>query len=169
MDNNDIVHFLPSEEIFEKAFVIFEKQKSELEKLLPPADIQHVGSCAVPGAMGKFDIDIQIRVTREQFKDTIDILTKHFTLKHPNLWTENLAIFSNNKEYLIDIMVTVIGSEKDKIYYLIRDALIENPDLLTRYNNMKMECEGKTYEEYRNVKQKFLVEEILGKYVLNKS
>ncbi|HEY1041104.1 MAG TPA: GrpB family protein [Candidatus Paceibacterota bacterium] len=169
MDNNEIVHFLPSEEIFEKAVVIFEEQKAQLEKILPQVDIQHVGSRAVPGAIGKFDIDVQIRVTLDQFEDVIEILSKHFTPKHPNLWTETLAIFHNNGEFLIDIVVTMIGSEKDICYYGVRDVLIKNPELLTRYNSMKIGCEGKTYEEYRNVKQKFLIEEILEKYIFNQT
>ncbi len=53
MNPNDIVHFLPSEELFEKAKIVFGSQKTELEKLLPSVDIQQVGSCAVPGAIGK--------------------------------------------------------------------------------------------------------------------
>jgi GrpB-like predicted nucleotidyltransferase (UPF0157 family) len=154
MHSEEIVHFLPTEEIFEKAKVVFENQKSELERILPPVDIQHVGSCAVPGMIGKFDVDIQIRVTKEKFSEIVENLKKNYKHKHPEMWTSEFAIFSNNKEYHIDLVVTVIDSRYDD-FYRVRDALIADPNLLKEYNNLKRKFEGKKYAEYREAKMKF--------------
>ncbi len=155
MNPEEIVHFLPSEEIFEKAKVIFDIQKNELEVILPKVDIQHVGSCAIPGAIGKFDIDVQIRVTKDQFNDVVDIMHKHYEPKHPEIWTDEFVAFSNNKDFLIDLVVTIIDYNKDD-FYRVRDALIDNPELLKEYNEMKMQFEGKLYGDYRKAKIEFL-------------
>lgn len=155
MDPEDIIHFLPSEEIFEKAKIIFEMQKKELEEIIPFVDIQHVGSCAVPGMMGKFDVDVQIRSSFENFQKVVEILKEKYEHKHPEIWTDSFVAFSNNKEYLIDLVVTVIDSKCDD-FYRVRDALIADEELLNEYNNLKRKCEGKKYEEYRNAKKKFL-------------
>lgn len=155
MNPEDIVHFLPTEEIFEKAAIVFDAQKKELESILPAVDIQQVGSCAVPGMIGKFDVDIQIRTTFEQFQKVVQILEQNYTPKHPEIWTDEFVAFSNNKEYLIDLVVTVIDSKHDD-FYRVRDALITNPELREEYNNLKKRYEGKSYGEYRKAKMEFL-------------
>lgn len=154
MESEQIIHFLPSEQIFKKAKMVFKKQKRELEMLSPEADIQHVGSCSVPGAIGKFDIDIQVRVTTEMFNSTVTLMMKHYQPKHPEIWTEEFAVFSNDKNQPIDIIVTIIGSKKDD-FYRVRDTLIANKKLLEEYNNFKKNYEGKTYGEYREAKNNF--------------
>lgn len=157
MESEQIIHFLPSEQIFKKAKIVFKKQKRELEMLLPEVDIQHVGSCSVPGAIGKFDIDIQVRVTAEIFNNAVTLIMKCYQPKHPEIWTEEFAVFSNDKNQLIDIMVTIIGSNRDD-FYRVRDALTANKRLLEEYNNFKKGYEGKTYGEYRKAKNSFFGE-----------
>jgi GrpB-like predicted nucleotidyltransferase (UPF0157 family) len=157
MKDTEPVHFLPSEEIFEKGLVIFNDQRTVLRKLLPAEiDIQQVGSSAIPGAIGKFDIDIQIRVTPVQFKEVVEIMSKNFIEKHPaTLWTDELAIFRNDDENQIDYVVTLINSKYDD-YYRVRDFLMNNPDMLQKYNELKRSYEGKPYAEYRKAKAEFL-------------
>jgi GrpB-like predicted nucleotidyltransferase (UPF0157 family) len=158
MKDLDIVHFYPSEEIFDKAVDIFEEEKKFLGSIIPNADIQHVGSCAIPGAIGKFDVDIQIRLKHEDFSEAVRILREHYPAKHEEkLWNENLAIFKSkdSAQYDIDYVVTVIGSKSDD-YYRVRDFLIANPEKLKEYNEMKMKYEGKPYHEYRTAKAEFL-------------
>ncbi len=155
MNPDDIVHFLPAEELFEKAAVVFVAQKRELENVLPPVDIQQVGSSSVPGLIGKFDVDIQIRTTKEQFKDVVAMMQKKYVPKHPEIWDDGFATFCNNKKYLIDFMVTVVGSKYDD-FYKVRDALIANKQLMREFNELKRQYEGKTYGEYKKAKVAFL-------------
>lgn len=158
MKDFDLVHFYPSEETFEKAAKIFESEKARLQELIPEADIQHVGSCAIPGAIGKFDIDIQIRVPRELFEQAKEIMQQNYEEKHKDrFWDENGLIFKSNDDAIdkIDYMVTVINSQKDD-YYRTRDYFINNPEALAVYNAFKMQYEGKPYHEYRTAKGKYL-------------
>lgn len=152
---DEIVHFYPSEEIFEKANSIFEQYREKLAAIIPaPCDIQHVGSCAVPGAIGKFDVDIQIRIDEAHFEKAKEVLIQHFTSKHPELWKDTSAIFVDQGECQVDIILTVIDSAHDD-YWKVRDFLINNPAMLEKYNTLKMQFEGKPYKEYRAAKSQF--------------
>ena len=154
MDPDDIVHFLPSDELAQKSWPVFERYKRELEAMLPPADIQHVGSCAVPGLIGKFDVDIQVRTDRESFPDMVELCRARFAPKHPEIWKDDFALLCDNGEFLVDIIVTVAGTRHDD-FCRVRDALIENPELLQEYNELKTRFEGKPYGEYKKAKREF--------------
>ena len=158
MKDFDLVHFYPTEEIFEKAKAIFESEKTHLKELIPEADIQQVGSSAIPGALGKFDIDIQIRISGELFKSVEVIMQQYYQEKHKErLWNEDLMVFLSKEENSekIDYMVTVIDSPYDD-YYRVRDYFINNPEALADYNAFKMHYEGKPYHEYRTAKGAYL-------------
>ncbi len=156
MNDTELVHFFSSEEIFGKARTIFNEKKDQLITLLPIVDIQHVGSCSVPGAVGKFDIDIQIRVEREQFRTVVEIMKLHYIPKHVELlWNNNLAVFKSKEGVQIDYLVTVKGAREDD-YYRVRDYLVSHPEKLKEYNQLKLQYEGKPYAEYRKAKSEFL-------------
>ena len=156
MKDHDIVHFYKSEEIFEKAAEIFAREKNVLDELIPNTDIQHVGSCAVPGAVGKFDVDIQIRVSRNEFESARAALENIYKSKHLELWMDEFAIFQNpDFSTDIDYVLTVIGGRYDD-FSRTRDFLIANPKKLQEYNEMKMKYEGQPYHVYRTAKGKFL-------------
>jgi GrpB-like predicted nucleotidyltransferase (UPF0157 family) len=155
MNPDDIVHLLPADELFKKAAGIFAVQKKALEFLLPPVDIQQVGSSSVPGLIGKLDVDIQIRTTEEQFQSIVETLKKNYTPKHPEIWDEGFATFCNNKEGLVDFMVTVIGSKYDD-FHKVRDALSADEQLRNEYNDLKRPFDGKPYAEYKKAKIAFL-------------
>ena len=155
MLDTEPVHFSSSEDVFEKANTIFQAKKKELQALLPNVDIQHVGSCAVPGAWGKLDVDVQIRAEAAIFGDVVDVLKKNYEEKCPEIWTDEFLLFRDKEdEVLIDLLVTVRGSRYDD-FYRVRDALIADPQLLGEYNNLKKQYEGRPYGEYREAKKAF--------------
>jgi len=154
MEHTEILVFLPPEQLQEKVKGIFEKERQIIKKHFPDVDVQNVGSTAIPGAMGKFDIDIQIRVTQEQFSDVMDWMREGcFAAKNTDCWTEQYGLFRNEENY-IDYNVTVIDSKHD-IFHHIRDYLIEHPAVLQKYMELKMSFQGKTYGDYRSVRHKF--------------
>ncbi|MDB4983833.1 MAG: hypothetical protein JWM20_12 [Patescibacteria group bacterium] len=156
MKDFDIVHFYKSEEIFGKAAKIFEREKKILEGLIPNADIQHVGSCAIFGAISKFDVDIQIRVWQEQFEEAKNILENSYQPQHLELWMNEFALFESVDQNVdIDYMLTAIHGKYDD-FSATRDFLIAHPEQLLEYNEMKIVCEGKPYHEYRTAKGIFL-------------
>ncbi|MFE8603678.1 GrpB family protein [Archangium violaceum] len=63
------VRFHSYEEVRERAEEAFRGHHARLSSLLPYADIQHVGSTAIPGARTKGDLDIQVRVPPGRFAE----------------------------------------------------------------------------------------------------
>lgn len=158
MTNDDLVFFLTSEELIKSTKETSVEMESLLKKLLPFSDIQHVGSSSIPGAVGKLDLDFQVRVEKKDFEKTINILNSHFKEKRKEFWKEGFAIFKTIKNNIdIDLVVTV----KDSIYddcYKVRDELRSNKNLLEKYNKIKTEHQGKPYSEYSKAKCEFLGE-----------
>jgi len=154
--DNQIMHFVALKTIQKTADVEFEKQKDSLGKLIPSADIQHVGSTAVPGSITKGDVDIQVRVQEDEFEDARKQLVQHYNSNHKDeIWRNGFASFEDydNPVIPVGIQLTVIGSKYDE-FHKIRDLFISNPALLTKYNEIKRSCEGKTYAQYRKQKRK---------------
>ncbi|MFA5933773.1 MAG: GrpB family protein [Candidatus Paceibacterota bacterium] len=154
--NDYVVNFYPSEDIREEMEDVFNKEKAVLEGLLPNVIIEHVGSSAIPGALSKKDLDIQIRVLPHQFQDVLAIMNSNFLQKHPHLWTDDFAIFKSHEyQAPLDYMITVIDSKKDD-FHKVRDFFKNHPEFLAEYNELKRAYEGKMYSEYRKAKTEFL-------------
>ena len=156
MINDDLIYFLSSEELIKSTQETSIELDNLLKELLPFSDIQHVGSSSIPGAIGKLDLDFQIRVEEKDFEKVIDILNSNFKEKRKELWKEGFAIFKTIKNNIaIDLVVTV----KDSIYddcYKVRDELRSNKNILEEYNKLKMKYQGKPYSEYSKAKCEFL-------------
>lgn len=56
------VNFLDNRLLYENAEETFLVNKKIIKERLPEADIQHVGSTAIPNCLTKGDLNIQIRV-----------------------------------------------------------------------------------------------------------
>lgn len=151
-----IVYFKPTEEFLEKANKVFDEQKNKLKKLLPKADIQHIGSTAIPGSVTKGDLDINIRVSEEDFNKAVEVLKKLYDINQPENWHDNFASFKDDTNLGIDFgaQLVVIGSKYDD-FTKLRDLLIKNPKLVEEYNQMKQKYQGKSMDEYRKEKADF--------------
>ncbi len=160
--------FFPYEEVSKRAKALFKRERKKLRNSLPWSHIEHVGSTAIPGALTKKDLDIQIRVNAADFKKTIIILKIFYEEHHPKLWNDNFAIFKkDDDDFPIDLMVTVLQSSYDD-FYKIRDYLIKNPRKLAEYNELKVKNIGKDYQEYVKAKQNFFGGNGQGNFLKNK-
>jgi GrpB-like predicted nucleotidyltransferase (UPF0157 family) len=133
----------------------FKEYRSIIQNLIPSADIQHVGGSAIPGAITKGDLDIQIRVKLEEMTDAINKLDSLYARKHEELWKKNFAIFKDDKPDLkVDIMLNVIDSAFDT-FFRVRDLLIADKDLLEEYNTLKQSYSSQPYEIQSKQKRAF--------------
>mgnify|MGYP001614103237 CR=1 FL=1 len=151
------VHFKPQSDFADKTQVAFEKEKGELLKILPQADIQHIGSTAIPNAMTKGDLDLQVRVEKDDFQEAVEKLKKLFEINQPDNWTENYASFKDDKRD-IGVQLTVKGSYDDRQFQGQQQLLSNNPKVLEQYNKMKLSFEGKDIKDYRAARAKFFEE-----------
>ncbi|MBP7831593.1 MAG: GrpB family protein [Candidatus Pacebacteria bacterium] len=137
---------------------LFEEYKHQIEKLLPAADIQHVGGSSIPGAITKGDLDIQIRIRLEDMEAAITALDTIFERKHEELWNKNFAIFVDRKvEPSTDIMISVIDSAYDT-FFRVRDLLIADAGLLEKYNELKKKYAAEPYAIFSKHKRAFFDE-----------
>lgn len=150
------VNFKPSEDFRISAEKLFKQEKSRILGSLPKADVQHIGASSIPGTITKGDLDINVRVAREDFKKAVELLKKLYEINQPENWSGDFASFKKDGYFDIDlgVQLVVIYSKSDD-FVKIRNLLRDRSDLVEKYNEMKIKFEGKSMEEYRKEKAEF--------------
>ena len=136
---------------------VFDEVRTVLRPLLPTARIEHVGSSSVPGAISKGDLDICVSVSAIDFEATLEKLqTLGYTVKGDTLRTEQLCMLEAPRK---DISLAIQLIEKDsefEFFHKFRDALLANPKLVDRYNELKLKFSFDGPQTYRDEKAKFI-------------
>ena len=127
--------------------------------------IEHVGASSIPGALTKGDLDIEVKTNRENFKRIKDSLQKKYIVKHPEIWTDNFAIFKSEDILPVDILLVVAGTPYDT-FTKTRDILQNTPILLKEYNQLKQKYQNETYEIYSSVKKEFYRKILKGRNIV---
>lgn len=150
------VYFKSSKEYLERANKVFEDQKRRIQALLLNADIQHIGSTAIPGSITKGDLDINVRVSKNDFDKAIEVLKQLYDVNQPENWNDTFASFKDENNLGIDfgLQLSIKDSKYDD-FTKLRDVLINDPNLVQEYNQMKQKYEGKGMDEYRKEKANF--------------
>ncbi len=124
----------------ETAPQLFEETRGVLEKLLPEAEIHHVGSTAIPGLGGKGIIDIMIAIPdwKTKAQDGEKLVELGFAHVHPE---ENGRIFmsrvGDTVKNDVHIHLTYIGSPEYQNMLAFRDYLLAHPDEAANYQKQK--------------------------------
>ena len=134
----------------------FAQHKARLAALLPGAEIHHIGSTAVPGSLTKGDLDINVRVTAEEFEHAAASLAARY---QPNTGSSRTASFrsfvDDTAQPPLGIQLTSKAGPED-FFCLLCDHLQQNPATNAEYNALKRRCEGIPMEDYRRAKAQFL-------------
>ncbi len=156
------IRIRPAAELEEETRAAFELHRQLVLVLLPEAEVEHVGSTAVPGALTKGDLDLVVRVDQAAFPTAIGMLSSHYAVHQPRNWTPTLASFKDpsSSQPEVGIQLVVAGSAGDRLFGPFRDALIRDPALLAEYNALKRGLDGADYEAYTERKGEF-VERVL--------
>jgi GrpB-like predicted nucleotidyltransferase (UPF0157 family) len=155
-----MVYFRKQEKFSKHAEKLFLKEQKRILRVIPNADIQHIGSTAIPGSLTKGDLDIQVRVKQKDFEKAQNALSKMYKPNKGNPPTKTYASFKDNDAKIpLGAQLTVIGSKEDNFTDL-RDILVSNKKHLRAYNALKEQYQGESMREYRKAKGKF-VERIL--------
>jgi GrpB-like predicted nucleotidyltransferase (UPF0157 family) len=134
---------------------------AELSSSLPDALIEHVGATAVPGSLTKGDLDVLVRVPQSRFNLATAELKRNLAPKPAN-WLADLASFEAEPDggVLIGVQLVVAGGRSDRLFLRWRDRLIQDPDLLQRYNEFKREHRDLDLPEYTEAKANFIEREL---------
>lgn len=142
--------------VFEAAAQLFDQLRTQLETLLPWADIQHVGATAVPGSLTKGDLDIVVRVTTEKFATSDRILEGLFDRNTGSDRTNEFSAFEKKEsDPQLGVQLVGIGSKHDCFHTWV-NLLTNDTHLLDAYNRLKRDYAGGEMETYRKAKSTFI-------------
>ncbi len=152
----ELVHFVTADSIHHSVAAALERHWQQLRKLLPGAEIEHVGSTAVPGLLTKGDIDIQVRVPQNAFAQSEQILSAYYPRNENSVRTSDFASFKNAAATPpLGIQLTAAGGQFD-VFSKLRDLLRDHPYLIEDFNALKQRHEGRPMEEYRAAKSQWI-------------
>ncbi len=150
------VHFENEQAFRDQVERLFRQQSQRIQAVLPEADIQHVGSTAVPDSVTKGDLDIQVRVPAAFFLQAVERLGALFRANEGSSRTETFAAFQDDTtDPPLGVQLSVIGSPED-FFWKVRDVLRANPLLRRTYDALKQQYEGEPMEVYRAAKARFV-------------
>ena len=106
----------------------------------------------------KGDVDVNVRVDESSFPRVVDVLSARLAIAQPENWTSTFASFSADGYPIpLGVQVTVIGSPDDFLLAL-RDRFRRDPELLRRYDEVKLAAAGAGSAAYWQAKDEFLRE-----------
>ena len=109
-----MVYFRKQETFKQRAEELFLKEQKRILRVIPSADIQHIGSTAIPGSLTKGDLDIQVRVKQKDFEKAQNALSKMYKPNKGNPPTKTYASFKDDSAKIpLGIQLIVIGSKED--------------------------------------------------------
>lgn len=133
----------------------FARWSTLIARVLPTADIQHVGATAVPGSLTKGDLDINVRVATEMFKHADAVLAGLLSRNAGSTRTATFSAFEVEEESpSVGVQLTAIGSEDD-FFVWQRERLRSDAAQRVRYHRLKRSFHGQSHAEYREAKARF--------------
>ncbi len=149
------VHFHPEAIFRQRIGSAWERESRRLRAQLPDADLQHVGSTAVPGALTKGDLDIQVRVPSTSFAAAEAALAAAYARNAGNPAREGFASFEvRGGDVEVGIQLTSIDGADDS-FWRFRELLLARKDLQAAYDALKRAHDGGPMDVYRRAKDAF--------------
>ncbi|ASS76791.1 hypothetical protein CIG75_18815 [Tumebacillus algifaecis] len=149
------VQFAEQSSFHQAAERLFAEQKARIISLLPAAQVEHVGSTAVPGSLTKGDLDIQVRVAKADFERAVELLSELYPRNEGNLQTDSFCSFQADQLLLpLGVQLTAFGSEYD-FFWKFREVMLANPSYVDQYNQLKRHFQGNEMDAYRIAKHEF--------------
>lgn len=137
-----------------RADALFVQVQAQLRAVLPRAIVVHVGSTSLPDGLTKGDVDVQVRVTSEDFQKACDAVSSLYE-ENPGGFTDQGRSFKSDAcDPPLGVHVTVIGGPSD-IQHRQRDLLAARSDLRAAYDALKRTFDGKEMDTYREAKARF--------------
>jgi GrpB-like predicted nucleotidyltransferase (UPF0157 family) len=130
-----------------------------IRRALPHADVREVGSTAIPGSIGKQDIDILVRVPRDGFAVARQRLDALFERDAQQMANARYQGYTLSRDPDVSVQLTVTGCRHD-VFLPFLEALQADPQLLQAYEQLKRDWDGKPMQAYRRAKARF-IEQVL--------
>ena len=159
---DETVHFVSEASLRERVARRFAEVASVLRPLLPEgAAIEHVGSTAIPGALTKGDLDVQVRTAAADYEAAKARLLERYAVNTGGfVAADGVSFEDNTADPPLGLHLTVIGGSCD-LQSRFRDRLLASPELQREYDALKRRFEGGSMALYRDAKMGF-VEKVVG-------
>jgi GrpB-like predicted nucleotidyltransferase (UPF0157 family) len=132
--------------------------RARIARLLPDADVVHVGATAIPGALTKGDLDLMVRVPAEAFDAAAMALGSAYSIHQPENWTPTFASFVDPEatDPPVGVQLVAAGAPEEGIFEPFIARLRDDPAVLDEYNALKRRLDGSDYERYTREKGEFI-------------
>jgi GrpB-like predicted nucleotidyltransferase (UPF0157 family) len=126
-----------------------------LDEAVPEAEVIEVGSTAIPGVIGKGDLDILVRCPADRFDETLLRLDACLPRNPKQFSSADYQGYVVPSPLDVALQVTVAGGPHDDFVPFV-EALTADPDLVERYNQLKRTWDGRPMDAYREAKADFI-------------
>jgi GrpB-like predicted nucleotidyltransferase (UPF0157 family) len=153
---SSVIRIRPVDEVaFETAV---RRHGARIARLLPGAEVTHVGSTAVPGALTKGDVDLMVRVAADELEAAARALSGAYAIHQPENWSPTFASFLDAEagDPPVGVQLVAEGSKDEALFEPFLAALRDDPELLAEYNALKRRLDGSDYELYTRAKGEFI-------------
>lgn len=137
------------------ARAVVNKVTAEVLEILPHAQVEEIGSTAIAGSLTKGDIDLLVLVDEDKFGNSETLLTAQFAINEMDL----LAYFQSytlcRDGFDVGLQLT-IANEANFKFVAFRNCLRSNPELVEQYNQIKLNAQHCTMDDYRLAKHQFI-------------
>lgn len=148
--------FVLSDDVAEETAAAFLEHVGRIQARLPDVEIRHTGGTSAPGLLSSGDVDVQVRTSGSTFERARDVLSELYEPFHLDAWHSEGAFFeAPGTTPPVEIALTVIGSLDDLHHGEAWRRIAESPDLIQRYNAMKLAHENGREAEYQAAKRAF--------------
>ncbi|MEZ4316870.1 MAG: FAD-dependent oxidoreductase [Myxococcota bacterium] len=128
---------------------------ARLAALVPDAEVLEVGSTAIPGCIGKGDLDVLVRAPAARFEAVRAALDAVFPRNPHQLSNAEYQGYTVPSELDVAIQCTVKGGPYDDFEpFLV--ALRGDPGLVRDYDALKRQWNGQPMDAYRAAKSAFI-------------
>jgi GrpB-like predicted nucleotidyltransferase (UPF0157 family) len=146
----------PHQQIYRQADKRFRIWKQRIEHCLSSAQVEHIGSTAIRGAISKGDLDLLVAVAAEDHALAVEkLLSLGFEIKQDTHRDKDLCMLQSQSESDLALQVISRGSYYE-CFVVFRDCLNDNPQLVRQYNQLKQQNSTADEEQYRAAKAKFI-------------
>jgi len=155
--------FLPPRKYQPAANRLFDELKIKIEKAVPYAKVEHIGSSSIAGAVSKGDLDIYAGVETARMNETIPrIEALGFKIKSDSCRTAELCPFEA-RGHAIDVGLQLVArGSRFEFFLKFRDTMNSNKKLREEYNLLKRDSAGLNQEDYRKIKSVFIERVLSG-------
>jgi GrpB-like predicted nucleotidyltransferase (UPF0157 family) len=126
-----------------------------VRKAVSYAHVEEIGSTALPGVVGKQDIDILATSDRGSFQKLIRDLDGRFKRDATQFSSPIYQAYVVESPYTSHIQATVLHGPHDTFRDFKR-VLLSDQNLVSEYNSLKRRFDGQPMDAYRQAKSVFI-------------